>query len=108
MSLYVLTPLAEDDLFGIWRYIAQDNLSAADRVETQINAACQFLASSPYAGHSRRDLTPLPVRFWAVPRLPNYVVVYDPVSSPLRIIRIFHGALDMATRLTASEPKHSR
>jgi antitoxin ParD1/3/4 len=47
MSLYLLTPQAEDDLFAIWSYIAQDNLEAADRVETQIYAACAFLASTP-------------------------------------------------------------
>jgi len=29
MSLYLLTPQAEDDLFDIWSCIAQDNLVAA-------------------------------------------------------------------------------
>jgi plasmid stabilization system protein ParE len=47
MSLYLLTPQAEDDLINIWSYIAQDSLDAANRVETQIYAACAFLASTP-------------------------------------------------------------
>jgi plasmid stabilization system protein ParE len=55
MSLYLLTPQAEDDLFDIWSYIAQDSLDAANRVETQIYAACAFLASTPQAGHIRLD-----------------------------------------------------
>jgi antitoxin ParD1/3/4 len=57
MSLYLLTPQAEDDLFDIWSYIAQDNLDAANRVEAEIYAACAFLASTPQVGHVRSDLT---------------------------------------------------
>jgi plasmid stabilization system protein ParE len=99
MSLYLLTPQAEDDLFAVWSFIAQDSVEAADRVETQIYRACDFLASTPQAGHVRSDLTIRPVRFWTVPRFPNYVIVYDPISSPLRIIRILHGALDIPRHL---------
>jgi len=52
MSSYLLTPQAEDDLFSVWSYIAQDNIEAADKVEAEIYAACGFLASAPQAGHS--------------------------------------------------------
>jgi antitoxin ParD1/3/4 len=100
MSSYLLTPQAEDDLFAVWSFIAQDNIEAADRVEAHIYAACGFLVSAPQAGHVRHDLTARPVRFWTVPRFPNYVIVYDPASSPLRIIRILHGALDIPRHLT--------
>ena len=100
MSSYLLTPQAEDDLFAVWSFIAQDSIEAADRVETQIYRACDVLASTPQAGHVRHDLTDKPVRFWTVPRFPNYVIVYDPASNPLRIIRVLHGALDIPRRLT--------
>ncbi len=102
MSLYVLTPQAEDDLFDIWSYIAQDNPDAADRVETEIYAACAFLASAPQVGHVRPDLTDRSVRFWTLPHFSHDVIVYDPASQPLRIIRIFHGARDIPRRLSAS------
>jgi hypothetical protein len=36
MSHYALTPLAKADVFEIWRYIAEDNEGAADRVEQAI------------------------------------------------------------------------
>lgn len=101
MSSYLLTPQAEDDLFAVWSYIAQDKVEAADRVEAEIYAACGFLSSAPEAGHIRQDLTDLPVCFWTVPRFPNYVIVYDPASDPLRIIRILHGALDIRRHLAA-------
>jgi antitoxin ParD1/3/4 len=99
MSSYLLTPQAEDDLFAVWSFIAQDSIEAADRVEAQIYVACGFLASAPQAGHVRHDVTARPVRFWTVPRFSNYVIVYDPASHPLRIIRILHGALDIPRHL---------
>ncbi|HET6218489.1 MAG TPA: type II toxin-antitoxin system RelE/ParE family toxin [Acidobacteriaceae bacterium] len=102
MSLYLLTPQAEEDLFDIWSYIAQDSLDAANRVETEIYGACAFLASTPQAGHVRLDLTNLTVRFWTLPHFSHYVIVYDPASHPLRIIRILHGARDIPRRLQTS------
>jgi plasmid stabilization system protein ParE len=103
MSSYLLTPQAEDDLFTVWSYIAQDDVVAADRVEAQIYEACAFLSSASQAGHIRSDLTSRPVRFWTLPRFPNYVIVYDPASNPLRIIRILHGARDIPRQLSEQE-----
>lgn len=74
----------------------------ADCVESQIAAACELLAANPQIGHSRQDLTLMPVRFWTIPRLLNYVIVYNPASLPLQIIRIFHGALDISSHLASS------
>jgi plasmid stabilization system protein ParE len=37
MSAYVLTSLAEADIFDIWSYIADDSEDAADRVEQAID-----------------------------------------------------------------------
>ena len=99
MSLYRLTPKAKTDLRSIWSYIAADNVKAADRVEEAIYDACVSLAKSPLRGHPRKDLTKLPVRFWTVPRYPKYVIVYDPADKPLKIIRIFHGARNVAREL---------
>lgn len=92
MGEYQFTPQALDDLFDIWSYIAQDSPAAADRVEEAIFLACELLAKSPLAGTVRRELTSLPVRFWVVPPFPNYFIVYDAETKPLRILRILHGA----------------
>jgi len=99
MILYRLTPKAKADLRSIWSYIAADNIEAADRVERAIYDACLSLAKAPLRGHSRKDLTALPVRFWTVPRYAKYVIVYDPAGKPLKIIRIFHGARNVARQL---------
>jgi len=97
---YSLTPEAEDDLLEIWQYIARANPRAADLVEDTIHAACAFLAESPYAGKLRREITPMPVRFWTVSRFPNYVIVYRPETQPLQIIRVLHGQRDLPAILT--------
>ena len=99
MILYRLTSKAKADLRSIWSYIAVDSVEAADRVEEAIYDACAFLAESPLRGHSRKDLTKWPVRFWTVPRYSNYVIVYDQADRPLKIIRILHGARNVAREL---------
>ncbi len=99
MIRFRLTPLAENDLFDIWRYIARDNLRAANQVEDAIYEACVFLAEAPLRGHRRKDLTNLPLRFWTVQPYRNYLIVYDPATSPLQIIRILHGARDIPPAL---------
>jgi plasmid stabilization system protein ParE len=71
----------------------------ADRVADAIFVACDFLADSPLGGRIRKELTPLPVRFWVVQPYSNYLIVYDPENRPLRIIRILHGARDLPSLL---------
>jgi plasmid stabilization system protein ParE len=100
MEKYELTPEALSDLFEVWNFISQDNLEAADRVEEAIFRACDLLADSPFIGRVRKDLTPLPVRFWVVHPYSKYLVVYDPEPKPIQIIRILHGARDLPSALT--------
>jgi plasmid stabilization system protein ParE len=45
------------------------------------------------------NLTSLPVRFWTGLRYSNYVIVYDPESKPLNIIRILHGGRNASEHL---------
>ena len=95
MSNYRFTPQALSDLLDIWSFIAQDNPTAADRVEEAVFGACDFLADTPLAGRIRKELTPLPVRFWVVQPYSNYLIVYDPAKKPLEIVRILHGARNL-------------
>jgi len=104
MSGYQFTPQAADDLFEIWRYIAQDSIEAANRVEEAVYRACAFLAGGPLRGSKREDITKLPVRFWTVQAFPNYLIVYDPHSDPLQIIRILHGRRDLLAILGEGKP----
>ncbi len=99
MSKYQFTPQALGDLSHIWSFIARDNSEAANRLEAAVFRACDLLAESPLAGQIRADLTPRPLRFWLVQPYSNYLVVYDPETKPLQVIRILHGARDIASLL---------
>ena len=97
MKQFGFTPSADADLFEIWSYIAADNPDAADRVESDILETCRKLASHPELGHKRSDLTSRPVLFYTVRA--TYLIVFDPDSAPLQILRILHGSRDAASEL---------
>lgn len=89
---FVLTLAARDDLADLSAYIRQDNPQEAVRVRAELRDAMRRLARMPLAGHRREDLTDQPVRFWSVY---SYIIVYDPDTQPLQIIRILHSARDV-------------
>jgi plasmid stabilization system protein ParE len=93
MADYFYSPQARLDLLEIWEYIAADDLDAADRIEQEIQENISKLANNPGLGHLRRDLTSKPVRFWAVY---SFLVIYDPNTQPLEIVRILSGYRDVA------------
>ena len=93
MSRYILSDEARHDLYQIWEYVAeQGSIDAADRVIGDLRDAMMKLAESPLIGHRRQDLTSQPVRFWSVH---SYLVVYDPDTDPLVIVRVLHGFRDI-------------
>ena len=47
---------AEEDLIGIWLYIAQDNPGAADRLLDDIEEGFHALADNPLMGRLRPDI----------------------------------------------------
>jgi antitoxin ParD1/3/4/toxin ParE1/3/4 len=56
MSGYAIHPAAFADLEEIWKYIAQENVDAADRVLADIHSTLSLLAESPHIGqHGRRN-----------------------------------------------------
>jgi toxin ParE1/3/4 len=87
---------ATRDIEQIWVYIAEDNFLAGRRVRLQILKACRMLAKNPQIGHRRPDLTDKPLRFWPEGR---YLIVYDPAPRPIEIVRVLHGARDVARTL---------
>ena len=67
MKTFVLSPEAEEDVWSIWQYLADEaGQAVADRVETTLFAKMELLASMPGLGHWRRDLTDEPVKFFSV------------------------------------------
>lgn len=89
MSRYVISPEARADLNDIWEYIAQDNIEAAGRWVATLRGAIETLARTPGLGHSRKDLTELPLLFWPIG---NYLVVYRKIESRIEIVGVTQGS----------------
>jgi plasmid stabilization system protein ParE len=89
MNPYILAPLAREDLREIWDHIAEDDLDTADRILDEIRSAILLLTSRPTMGHIREDLAPRSYRFWSIY---SYLIIYRPNTSPLEIVRVWHGA----------------
>jgi len=102
MAQWVFSPLARTELQEILDYIAADSgsLAIADQVAGDFEAALGTLVASPDIGWRRDHLTGPGIRWW---RVHSYLLVYDPASKPLRVIRILHGARDLE-RLFREKP----
>lgn len=94
MKRFILTQTAEAELAQILEYIAQhDGIDRALRVHAKFADAFDTLASSPRIGSLKPHLTPKNIRWWPVFK---FLIVYDASSSPLTILRVIHGARDLA------------
>jgi|SRR5450759_5788494 toxin ParE1/3/4 len=93
MKRFVLTRPAERDLDQIKSYLIEKaGLRIARRVMKEIRSALDFIDKEPGAGHVREDLTSRPVRFWPIY---SYLIVYDPETKPVQILRVLHGMRDV-------------
>jgi len=92
MKRFRLSREAARDVREIWSYIAADSVKAARKVRLALFDACQRLAENPHMGHVREDLTDQAVLFWPVG---SYLIIYDPASKPLSVVRVVHGARDV-------------
>jgi len=86
---YVLSPLAQEDREEIFCKIAEDDFDTALRVDGELERILLRLAEHPNIGHRRTDLLPRRFRVWP---FYSYLVIYKPETSPLEIVRIWHGA----------------
>lgn len=99
MKQFVIASRAQADLEAIDAYLSARSADAADRVIDELYASFSLLAEQPGSGRLRPEWTVHDLRFWSVPRFPNYVVIYEHAVSPIRIVRILHGALDVPMHL---------
>ena len=95
-----LSPGAEADIDEIWLYIANDSVTAANRVRDRILADLRRLAEWPLIGHTREDIASAKFRFSRVGR---YQIVYRPGTNPLEIVRVLGGERDLVRLLASDE-----
>lgn len=87
-----LTELADQDVFDISVYIAQNRgIDTAKRFIDKINEKFQLLVKSPEIGRSRSELAD------GLRSLPydKYIIFYRIVSDGILVVRILHGSRDI-------------
>jgi toxin ParE1/3/4 len=95
--------LAEDDIFELAAYIAQNkNLETSLRFVDAAYDSMETLADHPLAG-PLVDFPPsiltLALRRWRVRGFPNHLIFYLAHESSIEIIRVLHGARDFNAEL---------
>jgi plasmid stabilization system protein ParE len=96
LTQYILSEDADRDLDGIWDYIAEDNVDAADRWIGRLFAAFDAIGDMPGIGHKREDLTAYPVLFWPVGAyLVIYRANYRARSPAAEIVAVTRGGRDI-------------
>jgi toxin ParE1/3/4 len=81
MGRVLRTERARVDHLQIWTYIADDNMSAADRMLDRIDATCQLLSQQPLMGQARPELAD-GLRSFSVG---NYVVYFLPLRDGIEV-----------------------
>jgi toxin ParE1/3/4 len=91
VSQFHILRAAEDDLLRIWRYIAEDDQQAANRVLRSINDKCRLLAENSKLGQARPDIAP-DMRYFVVR---SYLILYREVQTGIEVVRVLHGARNL-------------
>ncbi|WP_337171681.1 type II toxin-antitoxin system RelE/ParE family toxin [Gemmatimonas aurantiaca] len=91
-SRYLLTSAAEADIDGIIQHLAERSEDAPLIVYAAFIEAFELLGEHPRIGHTRKDLTERPLRFWSIH---SYFIVYNDATAPLQIVAVVHGARDV-------------
>ena len=95
MPKVLSTHRASLDLVELGGRIAQDNPRAAEKTLMAIDSKCKMLARRPRLGRRREELAH-GLRSFSVG---SYVVFYRAMRGGVEVIRVLHGARDIASEL---------
>ena len=90
-----LSALAVRDLENAYRYLNEQSQSAGDRFLSSFEAELELLQGHPFLGR-RRHFKKLGVRSWRVRGFESFLIFYFPGDKTLDVIRVLHGARDVA------------
>ncbi|BBD63674.1 plasmid stabilization system protein [Nostoc commune NIES-4072] len=93
MSRFRISTQAAQDIENIWKYIAPNNLKAANQLFDTLRESFPKLAKFPQMGRERSELAPF-LRSFPVK---NYLIFYSPIDKGIEIARILHGSQDIET-----------
>jgi toxin ParE1/3/4 len=92
MSQPYFSNSARIDLAEILHYISRDSPGRAESFVDAIEKECWLLASNPGLG-TRREESQRNLRCWSYG---NYIICFSPASDGIEVVRIVHGARDLA------------
>jgi toxin ParE1/3/4 len=97
MPEYILDPVVEAELWGIWKFIARDNPDAATRVIEAAFETFNLLAINPGLGRPRKFKHPrlAEIRSFRVSGFDNYLIFYRRVPEGIQVLHVYHGARDL-------------
>jgi toxin ParE1/3/4 len=93
-----LTPEARREAAHEVRQLAKRNPQAARDLRHAIVDAARLIGARPLAGRQRPELLSGPYRFWSLVRF-SYLIVYDPETDPVLILRLVHTRRDLPRAL---------
>ncbi len=99
MSHIIRRPSANRDLVAIFRHYAREaGIRVADRFFAEAEATFARRASMPGMGTRYEPEEPLyaDLRYFPVSRFRVYLVFYRPIPDGIEVLRILHGARDIA------------
>lgn len=95
MKLFLRDEVVED-VESIKRYIAADNLEAANRFGPAVLAAWDVLLSFPHIGRPRTFKRVAGVRSWRVPGFKNHLIFYRIKGEAVDVLAVLEGHRDLA------------
>jgi toxin ParE1/3/4 len=105
MPKVVERPKARRELEDIAVHISRHRPSAARGFLITVRKLYDALAAMPAMGSpwEPENQRFADIRFFTIPRYPNYVIFYRPVRGGVEILHVLHGARDLSTVLGADE-----
>jgi toxin ParE1/3/4 len=98
---------AQEDIDDITYYISQDNLEAAVAFFEAVESTCATLSTMPGIGSARDFRNPrfATLRMFPVKRHEKYLIFYQSTDEEILIVRVLHGARDIAALFEDEENK---
>jgi toxin ParE1/3/4 len=87
----VVRPEADADVAAQWHYIAERDLTSADRYLLAISRRYQAIRRQPGIGHSEAFRKQQGIRSWRVEGFPRYLIFYREVQDHIEVLRVLHG-----------------
>lgn len=91
MARVLFSPAARNDLLDIWAHLAEYSHDTADAWVARIIETADVLASFPYLGRIRTELSGDPHSI----AIESFVLFYEVKPRFIRVLRVLHGSRDI-------------